>query len=60
MRVFSGTLRSDRPVHVSGHLELLGVPTGEGHAAHDDDVRPGAIAASFDGDLLHQDRGDRR
>ena len=52
VRVFSGTLRADRPVHVSGHLELLGVPTGEGHAAHDDDVRPGAIAAPLDGDLL--------
>ena len=52
VRVFSGTLRPDRAVHVSGHLELLGVPTGEGHAAHDDDVRPGAIAAPFDGDLL--------
>ena len=52
VRVFSGTLRPDRAVHVSGHLELLGVPTGEGHAAHDDDVRPGAIAAPFDGELL--------
>ncbi|MGL4175429.1 MAG: elongation factor G [Dermatophilaceae bacterium] len=52
VRVFSGTLRTDRPVHVSGHLELLGVPTGEGHAAHDDDVRPGSVAAPLDGDLL--------
>lgn len=52
VRVFSGTLRADRPVHVSGHLELLGVPTGEGHAAHDDDVRPGSLAAPFDGELL--------
>ena len=52
VRVFSGTLRTDRAVHVSGHLELLGVPTGEGHAPHDDDVRPGAVAAPFDGELL--------
>jgi elongation factor G len=52
VRVFSGTLRADRPVHVSGHLELLGVPTGEGHAAHDDDVRPGSIAAPFGDELL--------
>ena len=52
VRVFSGRLRADRAVHVSGHLELLGVPTGEGHAAHDDDVRPGAIAAPLDGELL--------
>lgn len=52
VRVFSGRLRTDRPVHVSGHLELLGVPTGEGHAAHDEDVRPGSIAAPLDGELL--------
>ena len=52
VRVFSGRLRADRPVHVSGHLELLGVPTGEGHAAHDDDVRPGSVAAPLDGELL--------
>ena len=52
VRVFSGTMRADRAVHVSGHLELLGVPTGEGHAPHDDDVRPGALAAPLDGDLL--------
>ncbi len=52
VRVFSGRLRTDRPVRVSGHLELLGVPTGEGHAAHDEDVRPGAVAAPFDGELL--------
>ena len=52
VRVFSGRLRTDRAVHVSGHLELLGVPTGEGHAAHDEDVRPGAVAAPLDGELL--------
>ena len=52
VRVFSGTLRTDRAVHVSGHLELLGRPTGEGHAPHDEDVRPGAVAAPFDGELL--------
>ncbi len=52
VRVFSGTLRADRPVHVSGHLDRLGVPTGEGHAAHDEDVRPGSIAAPLDEELL--------
>jgi len=52
VRVFSGTLRHDRAVHVSGHMELLQTPTGEGHAAHDEDVRPGAVAAPFDGELL--------
>jgi elongation factor G len=52
VRIFSGTLHSNRPVHVSGHLERLGVATGEGHAAHDEDVRPGAIGAPFDGEVL--------
>jgi elongation factor G len=55
VRVFSGTLRGDRPVHVSGHLELLDGPTGEGHEAHDDDVRPGAVSAPLDGELLTKD-----
>ncbi len=55
VRVFSGTLRTDRPVHVSGHLERVEQPTGEGHEAHDDDVRPGSIAAPFDGELLPKD-----
>lgn len=52
VRVFSGTLRADRPVHVSGHLERLGVATGEGHEPHDEDVRPGSLAAPLDGELL--------
>lgn len=52
VRVFSGTLRPDRAVHVSGHLELISDTLGEGHAGHDDDVRPGAVAAPFDGELL--------
>lgn len=51
VRVFSGTLRSDRAVHVSGHMEKLGIPLGEGHAPHDEDVRPGAVAAPLDGEL---------
>ncbi|MBM6403924.1 elongation factor G [Phycicoccus sp. CSK15P-2] len=55
VRVFSGTLRADRPVHVSGHLELLDGPTGEGHEAHDDDVRPGSVAAPLDGELMAKD-----
>ncbi|WP_262500278.1 elongation factor G [Phycicoccus endophyticus] len=55
VRVFSGTLRADRPVHVSGHLDLLEGPTGEGHEAHDEDVRPGSLAAPLDGELLPKD-----
>lgn len=52
VRVFSGTLHADRPVHVSGHLDRFAALTGEGHAAHDEDVRPGAVGAPADGDLL--------
>ncbi len=55
VRVFSGRLRTDRAVHVSGHLDLLGGPPGEGHAPHDEDVRPGAVAAPLDGELLTKD-----
>ncbi len=52
VRVFSGTLRHDRAVHVSGHMERWAARTGEGHASHDEDVRPGAVGSPFDGDLL--------
>lgn len=52
VRIFSGTLHPDRPVHVSGHMERLGQATGEGHAPHDEDVRPGAVGDPFDGELL--------
>ena len=38
VRVFSGTLRADMPVHVSGHGRAE-----RGHADHDDDERIGAL-----------------
>lgn len=38
VRVFSGTLRSDEPVHVSGHFS-----SGSGHVDHDVDERAGVI-----------------
>ncbi|HET7398490.1 MAG TPA: elongation factor G-like protein EF-G2 [Intrasporangium sp.] len=47
VRIFSGTLRVDEPVHVSGHLgDFVGheVP---GHPAHDDDERVGPLASPF-------------
>ncbi|MBK9475840.1 MAG: elongation factor G [Tetrasphaera sp.] len=52
VRVFSGVFRHDRTVHISGHLELVGGGAGEGHGPHDEDQRPGAISAPFDGELL--------
>lgn len=40
VRVFSGTLRPDQTVHVSGHGRA-----GRGHEDHDDDERIGALAS---------------
>ncbi|MGK5500600.1 EF-Tu/IF-2/RF-3 family GTPase, partial [Streptomyces sp. URMC 125] len=42
VRVFSGTLRPDAAVHVSGH----GL-AGRGHQDHDEDERVGALTAPF-------------
>ncbi|NYD40105.1 elongation factor G-like protein EF-G2 [Nocardioides panaciterrulae] len=46
VRVFSGTLRPDQPVHVSGHFTSF---FGElaGHDDHDEDERIGALAYPF-------------
>lgn len=40
VRVFSGTLRPDMPVHISGHGR-----TERGHPDHDDDERVGALTS---------------
>ena len=46
VRVFSGTLRPDAPVHVSGHLGQFVDRPLEGHADHDsDDERVGPLSA---------------
>ncbi|WP_353510442.1 elongation factor G-like protein EF-G2 [Intrasporangium sp.] len=46
-RVFSGTLRVDDTVHVSGHLgDFVGHDVA-GHPAHDDDERVGPLASPF-------------
>ena len=51
VRVFSGTLRPDTTVHVSGHLGSFLGREVEGHADHDDDVRVGPLASPLGGDL---------
>jgi len=44
VRVFSGTLRPDSVLHVSGHLaRFSGGGRIEGHASHDDDERVGRV-----------------
>jgi elongation factor G len=46
-RVFSGTLRVDDTVHVSGHLgDFVGHDVA-GHPSHDDDERVGPLASPF-------------
>jgi elongation factor G len=44
VRVFSGTLRPDSTVHVSGHFSSL-VGSDRGHTDHDEDERVGAISS---------------
>ena len=44
VRVFSGTLRPDTVVHVSGHLSSFGGPQA-GHEDHDEDERVGALSS---------------
>ena len=52
VRVFSGTLRPDSVLHVSGHLErFAGGERLEGHAGHDDDERVGLLSSPL-GDVL--------
>ena len=46
VRVFSGTLRPDTPLHVSGHLQRFTAHPTDGHADHDvDGERPGPMSA---------------
>jgi elongation factor G len=52
VRMFSGTLRPDSVVHVSGHLaRFAGGERLEGHLAHDADERVGLLSSPL-GDLL--------
>jgi len=51
VRIFSGTLRSDEPLHVSGHLRRFAAHHLDGHADHDsDDERVGPLAAPIGDD----------
>jgi elongation factor G len=45
-RVFSGTLRPESPVHVSGHFTSF-FGAGLGHPDHDEDERVGAVSYPF-------------
>jgi elongation factor G len=46
VRVFSGTLRPDEPLHISGHLQNFATHVVDDHADHDtDDERVGPLSA---------------
>jgi elongation factor G len=47
VRVFSGTLTPDAPVHVSGHFSAFGGAAAGMHEDHDEDERVGALAYPF-------------
>jgi elongation factor G len=50
VRVFSGTLRADDPVHVSGHFTSFYSDFGRvGHADHDEDEKIGSLSHPFGG-----------
>ena len=55
VRVFSGTLTADEPLHVSGHLSSF---FGEksGHADHDEDERIGSLSYACGRSLAHTSR----
>jgi len=46
VRVFSGRLEPDKPVHVSGHFSAF-FGTVAGHEDHDEDERPGSLTFAF-------------
>ncbi|HEX3930267.1 MAG TPA: elongation factor G-like protein EF-G2 [Nocardioides sp.] len=53
VRVFSGTLRADEPVHVSGHVSsFFSDSAGSGHEDHDEDERIGSLSYVFGGSYV--------
>jgi len=56
VRVFSGTLRPEDLVHVSGHRELFTGRSDSHHPDHDDDERVGLLSAPVGLDLKPKDR----
>ena len=55
VRVFSGTLEHDQPVHVSGHFTSF-FGAGSGHEDHDEDEKTGALSHVFGRQLCPADR----
>lgn len=55
VRVFSGTLVADQPVHVSGHFSSF-FGSGSGHEDHDEDEKVGALSHPFGKQLAPAER----
>lgn len=55
VRVFSGTLVADQPVHVSGHVSSF-FGARSGHDDHDEDEKVGALAHPFGRQLAPAER----
>ena len=55
VRVFSGTLDHDQPVHVSGHFASFFGPES-GHEDHDEDEKIGALSHPFGKQLVPAER----
>ena len=55
VRVFSGTLLPDTPVHVSGHFSSF-FGEGSGHEDHDEDERIGGLSHPFGKQLVQAGR----
>ena len=60
VRVFSGTMRPDTVVHVSGHLAGFAGHEVEGHDDHDEDERVGLLSSPLGETLRPKPAGDRR
>ncbi|MBB1516608.1 elongation factor G-like protein EF-G2 [Tessaracoccus sp. MC1679] len=52
VRIFSGSLRVDDVVHVSGHRELFGAEADPMHPDHDDDERIGPMSVTLGGEIV--------
>ncbi len=55
VRVFSGTLKQDQVVHLSGHLAQFTGHDIEGHQDHDEEVRVGPLSSPLGETLRPQD-----